>query len=72
MKVNKPRQRLVSPHRNWYDDFETVDCDVCGNERDKKYRREQTGADYNVEEEREGGEGRKQTGVIIANRVIAL
>lgn len=35
MKVNKLRQRLVSPHRNWYDDFETVDCDVCGNERDK-------------------------------------
>lgn len=33
-KVNKLRQRF-SPHRNWYDDCETVDCDVCGNERDK-------------------------------------
>lgn len=34
MKVNKPRQRFAQPATTG-NDFETVDCDVCGNESDK-------------------------------------
>lgn len=69
MKVNKLRQRFSHPAATG-NDFETVDCDVCGNESDKN-----TGGSNRAlitvlrKKERGGG---KQTRVITANRVIAL
>lgn len=50
--------KVVSPRRNWYADFETVGCDVRGNERDKN-----TGGSkralITTSRRRAGGEGEK-------------
>lgn len=38
-RLNESEQteaKVVSPRRNWYDDFETVDCDVCAEMKETK------------------------------------
>lgn len=48
------------------------DCDVCRNERDKNTGGSKRALITVMRKKESRGEGRKQTGVIIANRVIAL